>query len=391
MVKRTRPKKKVNYTALNEGLSSPSQVSTSSDVSSPNKKTPPRASSPPLAESDGEGEIDLDAEILRLEAVKQALVDKQHRDAKEKRLKELVRDIELLKAKEATQPSEPAVALQSPRHVCSASSLPATSLPVNDISIKDLRNVCELNDQAEAHLARYGLTYPEQQATRQAEPYSHQLAGKDTFNSGIPNVIVTKNLVSGKESRAKDCVVAPVIWPHTKLEYSFTAIDVNYDKLDLALLGAGEVSVIISSNPIEQLGRLTLLRRVLYHSKDYQWPAVRNFHQSVLLEIERGVRTWQNTNYLDIEASVLFKNPITPSSTYIKSSGSSHQGNSRIQTSRRYFCLDFNRSVCAHEGSHEARIGTVNQEVEHFCAACWRKERIAREHKETSSTCPNKR
>ena len=187
-------------------------------------------------------------------------------------------------------------------------------------------------------------------------------------------------------------MIAPIVWPHTVLGYSYTATEVPYGSLDISLLAAGEISIIITAPQQEQLGRLHLLRRLFYHNKDYQWSACRNWHQAVLLEVERGIRFWNNTDYRDLEAGILYRHPLSSSSSSSSSSTSSHRSSSRAssfqQSNRRYFCLDFNRDNCHHAGSHDAKIGSVTQNVEHFCAACWRKDHEAREHRETASACP---
>ena len=423
---RLQGKGKVDYALLNNGLSTDAPNASSSDSVKSLETVTPMSNKPPAepsVETEPESpqhldDDELDAEIAELELIERGLEAKNHRRERLARRDELVRRIKKLEAVEAPEPSGRNTANSVVNSELTVGPLPVPPKLQDDVSLKDLRNLTVLNDQVDAQLSRYGLVYND--VATEAIPAIQQtvkIQGKDSINVSSPsyntfsvppvsNILSTvtpqstsqKQLVSGKEARVRDSVVAPIIWPHTTLGYSYTATEVSYNTLDLSLLAAGEVSIIISASQPEQLGRLHLLRRLFYHNKDYQWSACRNFHQAVLLEVERGVRPWSNTDYHDLEAGILYKHPLpsssssssTPSSS--KSSSSYHpRSTSSQQSSRRFFCLDFNRNCCHHAGSHDGKIGSVTQYVEHFCATCWRKDHEAREHRESASTCPHRK
>ena len=395
--KSTRTKKKHDYAALSRGLISTAAASQQDDeyIDLPSSDT-----GSPLTTESGVSEskkpsVDPDSEIKHLEAIKAGLeASKKDRERAQKR-ERLVKDIEKLRIAEqfAGQQSAPNVFANNFQLPVQPSFPGQPSFPVQpsfpgheDVSVKDLRNITRLNNDAEAHLARYGVGYEGQDPFSSSQPFSfkpYQFNGKGPINSFSSK----NNFSSGRDSRARDCVVTPVIWPQTKLTYSYTSTDLTYQKLDLPLLGAGEIAVILASGPSEHRGRLKLLQRVLYHAKDYTWNACRNFHESILLEIERGERSWDSSDYRDIEAGVLFRHPLTTTSYSTKSTG---YNNSQRPNNRRFFCLEWNRDTCHHAGTHSATVGTQVQRVEHFCAKCWRRERISREHRESSSSCPHK-
>ena len=388
--KSSRKRNKHDYASLSRGIiSSAAALKVEDEYSDPSCIDESAPHSPDLGVSEKPKTSDaLDVEISQLEAIKHTLAVAKSNRERAKRRDSLVRDIEGLRIDE--QHSVPPAAPNPFARLNKFTTLPGTTsiqppLPVSspkvqdDVSLRELRNITRLNNDAEAYLARYGVGYEGQQQQFSSQPY--QPNGKANNN----NSVVPKNSVSGKDSRARDCVVYPVVWPQTKLSYSYTATDLPYQKLDLALLGAGEISVILASNPVEQVGRLKLLRRVLYHAKDYTWVACRNFHEAILLEIERGERTWQSTDYIDLEAGILYRHPL-PAPTPSRSNNYSQARSNN----RRFFCIDYNRNTCEHAGTHDATVGTQVQRVEHFCATCWKRERVSREHKETASVCPHR-
>ena len=184
----------------------------------------------------------------------------------------------------------------------------------------------------------------------------------------------------------RDSVVTQLVWPHTRLEYAYVSSDLPYGKLDLALLVAGELAVIQAVGTAEREGRTRLLQRLMYFSKDYTWQATRNLHEAALLEVERGVRQWNNPDYRDLEASILYRHPLVTTAVIRQPSTQSAQYT--VQPTKKYFCLEYNRDSCSHTGSHEARVGAVIQTVDHFCATCWMRDRAIRDHREIAVSCP---
>ena len=72
---------------------------------------------------------------------------------------------------------------------------------------------------------------------------------------------------SGINAKASDRVKHPQKWPHSHLQFEFVNKQVKYDELDFKLFVAGELEIIsdpeLSSS--ERLGRLTLLKKLVYY------------------------------------------------------------------------------------------------------------------------------
>jgi len=174
----------------------------------------------------------------------------------------------------------------------------------NNITVKELRGLAELSNDAEAQLARYGLDYANDRAATVQQYNQNNGKNGSIFQSGQLNPETNKTIVSGREIRVKDTVVRQLKWPHTRLDYTFSATEPTYNKLDPALLVAGELSIFLEVPDEERIARTKLLRRLIYFSKDYTWQATRSFHETVLIEIERGQREWIDRDYRDIESAI---------------------------------------------------------------------------------------
>ncbi len=185
---------------------------------------------------------------------------------------------------------------------------------------------------------------------------------------------------SGREAKVTDSVVNTLAWPHTQLNYTNAC---SFDNIDLALLVAGEITIISSKKITEEekQGRLELLRLVAYNSKLYQWAAVREFYATILLDIEKGVRNWgSRESYRDAE----------PNTLYGSRKESSNSNKPAIQ--KRFFCAQYQTGTCKLGPKHEATLGADGKkvQVEHFCRACHRTLKTYPMHAECDKICPSK-
>ena len=99
-----------------------------------------------------------------------------------------------------------------------------------------------------------------------------------------------------------------VIWPHTRLEASFSGVGKSYDSLTQALLTAGELAIIRDpeTTPEEVAIRSQLLQLVSYYSTIYVWDSCREFHAAVLSAAERNkLGTWSNIDVHNIAATTI--------------------------------------------------------------------------------------
>ena len=199
---------------------------------------------------------------------------------------------------------------------------------------------------------------------------------------------VGKKVKSGQSRKVTDQVKHELNWPHTNLKYAYANMQLNYCDLDFPLLVPGKISIIMNSNitDVDKNGRLELLSAVAYHTKNYHWKSILDFHSTCLLEIEKGERQWdQNDNYIPIVANTLYN---TVNSNKLKRFTKSN--NRPINSTKRWFCKPFQKNNCAIRGNHDAIIQCQSRHVKHICATCFLHDGSIAEHPETSNDCPLK-
>jgi hypothetical protein len=202
-----------------------------------------------------------------------------------------------------------------------------------------------------------------------------------------------KKPVSGRIEKPEAGVYNPVIWPHTRLEFRHSGA-CTFDKLDFALLVAGEASLLsdFDRSEEERRARLQLIKLVAYYSRYFDWSLVREYYAAILSEVERSrdiTRAWSRINFTDIASSTLFApaaygrgQNFQSQQVGVVASGGNFRGSGRGgyrggrrgssgNSSRRYFCSAYNREECEHNGSHWGTIGGRNCYLEHFCASCY--------------------
>ena len=378
----------VDYLALNSGDSSEPENTTSlnaepeaSTTETTTEVTPPH---------------DIQLEIAQLQAEK-ALLEEGRRQREFITLRDtLKQQCATLRASEAAGTPITTNTLNNNTQLPPPPETQTTTQKSNNITVRELRTLSNLSSQADDQLARYGLDYTEATAEQRNPQYNNGKeqtvkqfpVGPSSERIGLLATGIapsTTNISSGRDIRVKDSVVRQLHWPHTRLNYTFYNSGIPYNKLEPAILVAGELGVLLIVPEEERIARNKLLQRLMYFSQDYTWPATRAFHETVLSEIERGTREWSNDDYRDIESAVLYRNPII--TTYYNKPTNNSQA-TRQQT-RRFFCLDYNRTRCTHAGEHNAMVGSTMQTVEHFCSTCWRRGRNVNEHPESSTECPH--
>ncbi len=198
---------------------------------------------------------------------------------------------------------------------------------------------------------------------------------------------------SGREQKGTDFISNRLRWAHTGLAYS---VHTPFDKLDFPLLVAGELEIIGSSgiSTEERAGRVELLKMVSYNSKLYQWSAVRNFYEAILLGIERGERKWgRKESYRDAEPGTLYQFPLSkPLPSFKSSSGppsEASSGTSNTKGPKRFYCVAYQQGSCSSTGSHESTLGLNGRKVlvEHFCRNCYNKTHLIKWHSEKDGQC----
>lgn len=248
----------------------------------------------------------------------------------------------------------------------------------SSISLAELRQMEELSRRVNGQVQLLTGDFP--------GTTSHSDSG-DSLRGSLTSV-----LKSGFNMKATDVVKIQLKWPQTALKYGYGSGTSNtYNDLDLNLLSAGELAICLSADigEKEKKGRLELLETIQYHAKHYDWHKVRDFHRTVLLEIEKGEREWGGRfSFLTAEASTLYvksRGPGTNSNMNVLNPGRK-PGNSA--NGRRFFCKTFQRGNCRQTGSHTDIVSGRSVLVEHFCATCYQREGVVAFHSEVEGKCP---
>ena len=85
-------------------------------------------------------------------------------------------------------------------------------------------------------------------------------------------------------------------------------------------------------SPLEHMEREKHLISLMYFAQQYEWPAILNFHGSVLLEIQRGLVKWGDYN-LHLESRTLYGHPLGRVCGWIRKK----KDNSQVQTKIQLF------------------------------------------------------
>ncbi len=153
---------------------------------------------------------------------------------------------------------------------------------------------------------------------------------------------------------------------------------------------AGEASCLLDKDMphVEREARLKLLAETAYLSENGPWDIARDFHFNVMLGVEKG-----GDSTLEIQTSLMIGRTV-PSGTHSKGSSlngsvSKYPASKKPNTSRRWWCPDYQKGKCAQQSPHEMSIRGTMKWVEHFCALCLQKSLTIRYHAECDSDCPN--
>ena len=148
--------------------------------------------------------------------------------------------------------------------------------------------------------------------------------------------------------------------------------------LDIKMFMAGELEVILSKrvSATEKLGRLKLLKKMMYFANIYEWKALLKFYAAWVRRIEIGLSQWSD-NSAEIKTPMLACFPLR-NKTFSK------KEMLRIQDAV-WWCPDFNKQSCSLGSSHQKVIKGQFRAVRHFCSACYRTDKVKLEHPMSSS------
>ena len=179
----------------------------------------------------------------------------------------------------------------------------------SDVSLTELRALPSLNAEVSEQLSALGL----QSESSESDRSSHDSDSDSDSDSGheILSKSKKKTLQSGLYKKSADTVKFPQIWPHSTLQFEFVSESVSFMSLDIKMFVAGELEIVLSwrISASEKLGRLKLLKKIMYFSNIYKWHAMLKFYAAWIRRIEIGLNKWSDESN-EIETPMLARFPL---------------------------------------------------------------------------------
>ena len=78
------------------------------------------------------------------------------------------------------------------------------------------------------------------------------------------------------------------------MQFKFVNKQLKFDELDFKMFIVGELEIISSVNlpKLERIGRLALLKNIIYYSNTYDFKGLKSFYAAWLRLIKLGEETW---------------------------------------------------------------------------------------------------
>lgn len=193
---------------------------------------------------------------------------------------------------------------------------------------------------------------------------------------------------SGIKAKSSDKVLSPQKWPHAHLQFEYVNKQVKFDDLDFKMFIAGELEIISGAHisNTERIGRLDLLKKIVYYSSTYEFKGLKSFYAAWLREIELGKKSWSDDPQ-QLETAILTKYLRTtkgPSSIPKR-----EPSKNSVDAEKVWFCNMYQRNKCPHKNSHMIVVKGQSRLAQHICATCWLKDKAKLAHPECSSSCPH--
>lgn len=263
----------------------------------------------------------------------------------------------------------------------------------DQINICTLRKDKDLKRIVRKELASLGLDHSSSDSLSESSFFSDSSSSDDKEKSQKDRRKKRKShkKKSGIRAKASDRVKYPQKWPQAHLQYEHVSKQVKYDELDFRLFIAGELEI-ISEDKLpkdEKVGRLNLLKKIVYYSSTYDFKGLREFYAAWLREIEMGRKSWRD-NSNEIESAILSKY-VRPQKNYNKGdlkrdkSGKSNAG----EDEKVWFCSMYQKNKCSNSTDHLVVVKGKMRMAMHICASCWLKDKKKMQHPESSSACPH--
>ena len=255
-------------------------------------------------------------------------------------------------------------------------------LHLTDVSLSDLRAMPSLNSDVDQQLSALGLQSESSESDSSSQHREGERADSVTYHDSVRTKSKTKTLKSGLYKKSADTVKFPQIWPHSALQYEFVSESVSFMSLDIRNFVAGEVEIVLSNrvSAVEKMGRLRLLKKMMYYANIYEWRALLKFYAARVRRIEIGLSTWSDDS-TEIEMPMLARFPLRTKSQ-LKKEG-------QRDSDQLWWCPDYNKQSCSSSALvYQKHIKGQLRTVRHFCSACFKGDKAKLEHPQSSSACP---
>ena len=215
----------------------------------------------------------------------------------------------------------------------------------------------------------------------------------EVHSSDSDNTHSSRRIKSGINAKPNSEVSEQKRYPQFSLGQvsGFVGQDIRFEHLTYEQFLAGELTTIINcTDPIEARGRTEILERhTLWRMRiNVTWPQVRGTYSYILRKIENQEITWQ-TDWDKFERHIYEKVSIPNSGN--TSTPMAMWRNRTNNPEVVWFCKAYQKPEgCNRESPHASRIGTQYKQVHHICALCWLRDKVKRNHSESSQECPNK-
>ena len=210
----------------------------------------------------------------------------------------------------------------------------------DDVTLLDLRAMPGLNSDVDMQLRVLGLQPESSQSESESGNSNNDSVILDLGSDSQAFKKSNKSHKSGLYKKSSDTVKFPQIWPHSALQFEYVSESVSFMSLNIKMFVAGEREVILSKRigASEKLGRLKLLKTMMYFANIYEWKALLRFYVAWVRRIEIGLSKWSD-NLSEIETPMFACFPL-------KNRNLSRKELLKAQD-LVWWCPDYNKQACS--------------------------------------------
>ena len=172
-------------------------------------------------------------------------------------------------------------------------------------------------------------------------------------------------LCSGFLDKPRSLVLIKHMWPHMNQNPRYVTNSLSFNQLNFCQFVGGECRTILKTDNEEELiGRLRILSKIAYmYNQCQDWEKARNAYFAILSSIEEGESYWTSSfGHYDIMCPPRSED------------GQKGEGKAlvKIKTKKDFFCREYQKAECQLNAPHRSWIKNSYENVEHYCAVCYK-------------------